>query len=334
MEFLTADAPYTEEYWQTLVEEGEYSHHTAPPVDPESIWRGLGLGSEAEAFPAPPSSPEDGGWAAAVRAMEERAVLTLPVVGYNRGGLLVEWNGIQGFVPVSHLADLPPYLDEREREEALRARIGQTLRLHVIEVDPERRRLVFSERATNSEEQRRRALLEHLQPGDVCTGRVTNICSFGAFVDLDGLEGLIHISELSWSRVNHPAQVLRPGQEVRVSVLNVDRQRGRVGLSLKRVRPDPWHTIEERYQVGQIVQGTITNVVDFGAFARLEEGVEGLIHLSELAEGQFMHPRNVVREGMTLRMRVLYVDAARRRLGLSLRQAAEPTPADRRGQGM
>lgn len=327
MEFLPADAPYTEEYWQTLVEEGECSHHTAPPADPESVWRGLGIGSEAEALTAPPSSPDDGRWTAAVRAMEEGAVLTLPVVGYNRGGLLVEWNGSQGFVPVSHLADLSPYLDEREREDALRTRVGQTLRLRVIEVDPERQRLVFSERATHSEEQRRKALLERLQPGDVCTGRVTNICSFGAFVDLGGLEGLIHISELSWNRVNHPAQVLRPGQEVQVSVLNVDRERGRVGLSLKRVQPDPWRTIEERYQVGQMVQGVITNVVEFGAFAQVEEGVEGLIHLSELAEGHFLHPRNVVREGMTVRMRVIYVDAARRRLGLSLRQAAEPAPA-------
>ncbi|MGB9775194.1 MAG: 30S ribosomal protein S1 [Anaerolineae bacterium] len=329
MEFLPADAPYTEEYWQTLMEEGEYSHHPAPPVDPESIWRGLGLGSEAEAIADTPSLPDDGRWAAAVRAMEEQAVLTLPVVGYNRGGLLVEWNGTQGFVPVSHLADLSPYLDEREREEALRARVGQTLRLRVIEVDPQRQRLVFSERATHSEEQRRKALLERLQPGDVCTGRVTNICSFGAFVDLGGLEGLIHISELSWSRVNHPAQLLRPGQEVQVSVLNVDRERGRVGLSLKRVQPDPWRTIEERYRVGQMVQGVITNIVEFGAFAQVEEGVEGLIHLSELAEGQFLHPRNVVREGMTVRLRVISVDAARRRLGLSLRQATEPARADR-----
>jgi len=329
LDFLPADAPYTEEYWQVLMEEGETSRHTAPPAEPESIWRGLGLEVETQPTVSSPSSPDDGKWAAAYRAMEERTVLTLPVVGYNRGGLLVEWNGTQGFVPVSHLADLSPYLDEREREEALRARVGQTLRLHVIEVDPGRQRLVFSERATHSEEQRRKALLEQLQPGDVCTGRVTNICSFGAFVDLGGLEGLIHISELSWNRVSHPAQLLRPGQEVRVSVLNVDRERGRVGLSLKRVQPDPWRTIEERYRVGQIVQGVITNVVEFGAFAQVEEGVEGLIHLSELAEGQFLHPRNVVQEGMTVRLRVIYVDAARRRLGLSLRQAAEPAPADR-----
>lgn len=326
MEFLPADAPCDEAYWQSLMEEGEYSRHPAPPADPESIWRGLGLEGGSAADETSPTPPDDGRWAAAIRAMEEKAVLTLPAIGYNRGGLLVEWNGNQGFVPVSHLADLSPYLDEREREEALRARVGQTLRLYVIEVDPERQRLVFSERATHSEEQRRKALLEQLRPGDVCTGKVTNICSFGAFVDLGGLEGLIHISELSWSRVTHPAQLLRPGQEVRVAVLNVDRERGRVGLSLKRVQPDPWHTVEERYRVGQMVRGVITSVVEFGAFAQVEEGVEGLIHLSELAEGQFLHPRNVVREGMTVWLRVIYVDAERRRLGLSLRQAAEPAP--------
>ncbi len=321
MDFLPANAPLTEDYWLALMEEGEVSRCDFPPAPPEVIWRGLGLDSDASPPPAP--SPEDDGWAVAFRAMEECTVLTLPVLGYNRGGLLVEWNGHQGFVPVSHLAHISPYLDEREREELLRAHVGRRLHLRVIEVDPERQRLVLSERATYSEEQHRKALLERLQPGDICAGRVTNICSFGAFVDIGGLEGLIHISELCWNRVNHPAQVLQPGQEVRVAVLNVDRERGRIGLSLKRAQPDPWRAVEERYQVGQIVQGTITHVVDFGAFAQVEDGVEGLIHLSELAEGQFLHPRNVVQEGMTVRLKIIHVDAAQRRLGLSLRQATE-----------
>lgn len=320
LEFLPGDTPLTDEYWLAL-EEGEYSRRKAPPADPESIWRGLGLESGSPPVPPPPPSPEDDGWTAAFRAMEEKNILTLPVVDYNRGGLLVEWNGYQGFVPVSHLANTPTYLDEREREGLLRACVGRKLHLYVIEVDPERQRLVLSERATCAEEQHRRARLESLKPGDICSGRVTGICSFGAFVNIGGLEGLIHISELSWNRVNHPAQVLRPGQEVQVSVLNVDRERGRVGLSLKRVRPDPWRTVEERYRVGQIVQGVVTHVVDFGAFVQVEDGVEGLIHLSELAEGQFLHPRNVVQEGMVVQLRVIHVDAAQRRLGLSLRQA-------------
>lgn len=326
VDFLPPEAPYTEAYWRTLMEEGENSRHPAPSLDSASIWLGLDLEPEKETSADGPSVSDDGRWAAAFRAMEEGTMLTLLVVGYNRGGLLVEWNGCQGFVPVSHLAGLSPYLDEREREEALRIRVGRTLRLYVIEVDPDRQRLVLSERATHSEEQCRKAFLERLQPGDICTGRVTNICSFGAFVDLGGLEGLIHISELSWKRVKHPAQLLRPGQEVQVCVLNVNRERGRVGLSLKRVQPDPWQTVGERYQVGQIIKGVITNVVEFGAFVQVEEGIEGLIHISELAEGQFLHPRNVVREGMIVQLRVIYVDADRRRLGLSLRKATESGP--------
>jgi small subunit ribosomal protein S1 len=149
---------------------------------------------------------------------------------------------------------------------------------------------------------------------------VTNLCSFGAFVNLGGLEGLIHVSELSWGRVDHPSDVLEPNQLVKVYVLNIDRERGRVGLSLKRLLPDPWQTVEERYSVGQTVEGVVTHVVNFGAFARIEEGLEGLIHVSELAEGDFLHPRNVVQEGDTVTARVLNIDSARRRMGLSLRR--------------
>ncbi len=328
VDFLPGNAPYTEAYWEALIREGEHSTSPAPPADPESIWQGLGLEGAGQAFGSRvAASPEgaaafpDGNWEAVLRAMEEAWRLSLPVVGYNRGGLLVEWDGRQGFVPAAHLKDLPPYLDERERLRALRGYLGQVLHLYVIEADPERNRLVLSERATRAEEMRRRALLEALQPGAICQGRITSICSFGAFVDIGGLEGLVHISEIAWERVEHPARFLRLGQEVEVYVLHVDRERGRVGLSIKRTRPDPWEGIERRYQVGQIVRGVITHVTDFGAFARLEEGVEGLIHLSELAEGHFLHPRNVVHEGQEVTLRVLNVDSAGRRLALSMRQA-------------
>jgi len=147
---------------------------------------------------------------------------------------------------------------------------------------------------------------------------VTNLCDFGAFVDLGGVEGLIHISELSWGRVEHPRDVLRRGERVKVYVIDVQPEQGRIALSLKRLQPDPWATMAQRYRVRQIVEGVITNVVDFGAFARVEEGLEGLIHISELAEGNFLHPRNVVREGE--RVRVLSVDGSSRRLSLSLRR--------------
>ncbi|MBN1955643.1 MAG: S1 RNA-binding domain-containing protein [Anaerolineae bacterium] len=254
--------------------------------------------------------------------MEQKRVLELPVTGYNRGGLLVEWNHLQGFVPVSHLVDFPPYADENERQQALENCKDSILRLRIIEVDVRRKRLVLSERATCSEEAERRDLLQNLQPGDHCRGRVTSLCSFGAFVDLGGLEGLIHISQLSWGRVDHPAEVLSPGQDVEVVVLNVDPERGRIGLSICKAQPDPWASVQDRYFVGQIVEGKITSVVDFGAFAQVEEGIEGLIHVSELAEGNFLHPRNIVQEEQVLALRVINVDSQRRRLGLSLRQVA------------
>jgi small subunit ribosomal protein S1 len=158
---------------------------------------------------------------------------------------------------------------------------------------------------------------------------VTNLCSFGAFVDLGGVEGLVHISELSWGRVDHPSDVLQVGQEADVYVLNVDRAKKRIGLSLKRLLPDPWSSVEDRYVEGQLVQGLITNVVSFGAFARIEEGLEGLIHVSELAEGDFMHPRNVVKEGDMVTVRIVNIDSANHRLGLSLRQVSGEADLDR-----
>jgi small subunit ribosomal protein S1 len=166
--------------------------------------------------------------------------------------------------------------------------------------------------------------LNTLCPGDICQGNVTNLCSFGAFVDLGGLEGLVHVSELSWGRVDHPKDVLLTGQPVEVYVLNIDRKRGRVGLSIKRLQPDPWQLAEERYQIGQTVDGLVTHVVDFGAFVRVEDGLEGLIHVSELAEGNFIHPRNVISEGDSVTVRILNIDSKRRRMGLSLRRIEDP----------
>jgi len=202
------------------------------------------------------------------------------------------------------------------------------LRLKIIELDSKQRRFVLSERATCLDESQRRELLNELCPGDICQGHVTNLCSFGVFVDLGGLEGLVHISELSWGRVDRPGDVLELGQSVEVYVLDVDRGRGRVGLSIKRLQPDPWQLAEERYQVDQVIEGVVTHVVDFGAFVRVEEGLEGLIHVSELAEGNFLHPRNVVQEGDVVTARILSLDSQQRRMGLSLRRAKESVSSD------
>ena len=244
------------------------------------------------------------------------------VIGYNRGGLLVEWSSLRGFVPASQLVSFPVVNDVQARRNELAARIGQKLSLRVIELDRVQNRLILSERAAQVRPGTRATVLDKLQPGDICHGRVTNLCDFGAFVDLGGLEGLIHISELSWGRVGHPADMLARGDEIKVYVMEVNRDQGRVALSVKRLQPDPWETVEQRYRVGQMVEGVITNVVDFGAFACVEEGLEGLIHVSELAEGHFLHPRNVVQEGESVTARILNIDGRARRLGLSLRQSS------------
>jgi small subunit ribosomal protein S1 len=325
-----------ESYWQALLNEGEI----ARTVSPESLeeWRAIAAGPQgipAHNRPRLASSP-DQSWQVALNAQESNEVCTAQVVGYNRGGLLVDWQDLRGFVPASHLVGLSPVMDEESRKAEFARRVGWNLCVKVIEVDRAQGRLILSERATSSEESRREALWEDLCEGAVRRGYVTNVCAFGAFVDLGGLEGLVHISEISWGRVNHPGDVLGPGDPVEVFVISVDRMAKRVALSLKRLRPDPWTTVRERYQLGQLVTGTITNVVSFGAFMRLEDGVEGLIHVSELAEGQFLHPRNVVKEGDEVTARVLNIDRHQRRLGLSLRKVDEAqvpeAPADTAGQ--
>jgi small subunit ribosomal protein S1 len=313
-----------EGYWHALLAQGQSPSETIPPADPQEIFQVLdietngGSDSTADVVVSGDAGQE---WDAAIQAMEQGESFDLTVSGANRGGLLVDWNGLQGFVPASHLKEMPRYRDPQQRMEELARYIGQALTVRLIEVDVDQTRLVFSERAALSDFHSPAAVLSSLQPGDVRRGSVTNLTSFGAFVDLGGVEGLIHVSEMSWDRVRHPSDVLRAGQEVQVYVLGVNPEEGRIALSLKRLRPNPWSDVESRYYVGQFVDGEVTNVVSFGAFVRLEEGLEGLIHISELAEGSFLHPRNVVREGDMVRVRVLSVDGANQRLGLSLRQA-------------
>ncbi len=276
-------------------------------------------------------------WAEIQRITDNDQTVELKVVSCNRGGLLVEWRSLRGFVPASQLIDFPPGSSSNgtghgfsvatfsmdghtvARRKSLVSYIGRTLQLRVIELNVEKNRLILSERAAQAQPGERGSILSNLQSGNIVSGVVTNLCDFGAFVDLGGLEGLIHISELSWGRVGHPEHLLTRGQTISVYVLDVDRYAARIALSLKRLRPDPWKTVHERYSVGQVVEGIVTNVVDFGAFACIEEGLEGLIHGSELAEGHFLHPRNVVNEGHQVRARILSIDGQARRLGLSLR---------------
>lgn len=322
-EWVPGHAPLDEEYWQALLHDGE-NGRAAPAAADADLWAGRvpDLPESPPPAHAEPETEEDP-WDRARAAMQQGEVLELPVVGCNRGGVLVDWDGLRGFVPASHLTGLTPSVDEDTRRDELQQLVGTQLVLKVIELDPERERFVLSERAARLDGRSCADVLNSLCPGDICQGHVTNLCSFGAFIDLGGMEGLVHVSELSWGRVDHPQDVLEPGQAVEVYVLNVDRDRRRVGLSIKRLQPDPWQAVEDRYRVGQVVKGVITHVVDFGAFARVEDGLEGLIHVSELAEGGVIHPRNVVREGDTVAARVLNIDSERRRMGLSLRDVGQ-----------
>jgi small subunit ribosomal protein S1 len=268
-------------------------------------------------------------WREIEELYQQGAIVEAPVVDYNKGGLIVDVKGVRGFVPVSQVLDLRNVSrQDGENEEvahALAGMNGRRLPLKVIEINRHRNRLILSERAAVQERrtQRKDELMDQLQPGQIRRGVVSNITSFGAFVDLGGADGLVHVSELSYNRVNHPGEVLHVGQEVDVMVLSVDRDTKKIALSLKRAQPDPWTTVEQDYRVGQVVPATITKLAKFGAFAKVTEGLEGLIHLSELTDRPVQDAAQVVQEGQQLPVKIIHINSQRRRLGLSARQAME-----------
>jgi len=258
-------------------------------------------------------------WERAMSLYRQDEIVELTVTGHNRGGLLVEGEGLNGFVPCSHLVDLPIQPSEVRREDYISVYIGRVLRLKVIECIPEEGRMVFSERAARAEPGKRPALFITIQPGQHITGEVTNITDFGVFVDLGGVEGLIHISELSWGRVSHPSQVCQVGQQVEVQVMEVVPERCRIALSLKRLLPNPWEFAQERYPVNTVVPAVVTALAPFGAFARLEEGLEGLIHASEIPLPPSKTIKDILLPGQCVQVRVLQVESSRQRLGLSMK---------------
>jgi small subunit ribosomal protein S1 len=308
---------FEEGYWRSLL-----SDHEAL-IDPSPATLRADRFTQSDQLKRGDERPIDLRWSAAEQACHCDEIIDVQVTGFNRGGLLIDWSGLHGFVPASHLVGFPATSDEAVRRQEFDKRVGQCLRAKVVEVDRPRGRFVVSERLAYNDRSRLELLLHEIHPGQKRCGVITTVCDFGAFVDLGGVEGLAHISEISWGRINHPAEVLHCGQTVSVMVMQVDCEQKRVALSLKRLRPDPWEQIDQRYAIDRIVAGVITTVVDFGAFVKLEEGVEGLIHITELAEGNFLHPNNVVHEGETVQVRVLNIDPQHRRLGLSLRRANE-----------
>lgn len=303
----------------------QFSEHDIPISD-DGWWASVLAEEESRAVQSmvrsqkiEESSKPSSDWERAMSLYHQDGIVELTVTGYNRGGLLVEGEGLNGFVPCSHLVNLPIQPAEDSREECLSVYVSRTLRLKVIECVPEEGRMVFSERAALAEAGKRPALFITIQPGQHITGEVTNVTEFGVFVDLGGVEGLIHISELSWGRVSHPSQVCQVGQQVEVQVMEVAPERCRIALSLKRLLPNPWEFAQERYPVNTIVPAIVTALAPFGAFARLEEGLEGLIHASEIPLPPGKTIKEVLSPGQIVQVRVLQVESSRQRLGLSMK---------------
>jgi small subunit ribosomal protein S1 len=254
-------------------------------------------------------------WLRAEEALNRGETLETEVTDVNRGGLLASFGRVHGFVPNSHLSSVPPGLHGERLREAKASLIGERLTVAVLEVEQRRRRLIFSERAANH--QRRQQLLDELTEDERRTGVVRNLVDYGAFVDLGGIDGLIHISELDWRHLDHPSDVLAVGDEIEVKVLSVDQERERIELSRKRLLPDPWPVVVAELEVDQVVEGCVTNVVDFGAFVDIGDGVEGLVHTSEMPRGEVTCAE--LAHEAPIKVRVLSIDSARRRLALSLR---------------
>lgn len=277
------------------------------------------------------------GWRELEKCLEDNETVEGSILGFNKGGAIVDVRKVQGFVPMSQLVSVPRdiFRDRSETEEDPEAEerrmqrqaeeTGKNLQLKILEINRSRNRAIFSERQAVQEwrDAQKARLVEELQVGEVRKGVVTGISSFGAFVDLGGADGLVHISEMSWGPVGRPEDVVSIGDELDVYVLRVDIENKKIALSLRRLEPEPWETIHERLHVDDIVDAQITKLTNFGAFARVEGNIEGLIHISELSDRVIGHPREVVQEGEDVRLKVLRIEPERRRLGLSLKQTMD-----------
>jgi small subunit ribosomal protein S1 len=328
-----------------LVNVGSKSEGVIPPhemrsLGPEPAAR-LNVGERVLVYVLQPETPEgqillsldrargEKGWRVLQQRFEEGQSFEAQVSGYNKGGLLVNVEGVHAFVPLSQVVGVRPERVENG-ESALAQMVGKTLHLKVIEINRRRNRVILSERAALQEwrSQQKERLLSELREGDIRRGKISSIRSFGVFVDLGGADGLAHLSELSWERNKAPEELFKVGEEIDVYIMKVDQETKKIALSLRRARPEQWEEIVDKYHVGQVVPGVITKLVTFGAFARIEGPVEGLIHVSELVDRRITHPKEVVKEGDIVPLKILRVERDRHRLGLSLRRARDE------GEGM
>jgi len=261
------------------------------------------------------------GWATLSRLFESQEIFEAEVIEANRGGLVVNVDGVNGFVPLSQIESVRR--DDPNVVEALAGLVGQTIKLKVMELNRRRNRVILSEKQALAEwrQEQKERVIEELQEGEIRTGRVTSITDFGVFVDIGGADGLAHITELTWERGKKPSELFSVGDEVKAYVLKVDRENKKISLSLKRAQPEQWEHIVDRYVVGQILIGRVSKLMPFGAFVRIEGPVEGLVHISELSNRRIQHPREVVKEGDVIPVKLVRIERDRHRLGLSLRQA-------------
>ena len=271
-------------------------------------------------------------WVSVEEQMESDEIIESTIIGYNKGGLIVDVHGLRGFVPASQISVLRRSQAVGDTPEQRWAKmINEPISIRIIEVDKSRRRLICSERAASSESRQsiKERVIEELEEGEVYTGRVTSLADFGAFVNINGADGLVHLSELSWDRIQHPNEILEVGQEVKVKVINIDREKKRIGLSLRALSDDPWRARIEKFSVGQLIEGVVTRLTKFGAFARLEGDIEGLIHISEISETRIEHPKEVLKEGEVVALRIIRIDPEQHRIGLSLRKVDSAAFADK-----
>jgi small subunit ribosomal protein S1 len=333
-----------------VVSNRELMNRRGPRDSAEETRPEIQVGSEVLVYVLQPESPEGhavlslrrAGLERKWRAMQERfdagEIVEARVIDHNKGGLIVDL-GVRGFVPISQIVDFPRRpRDEQPRDaaqeiaEKLQPFVGRTLRLKILEVNRKANRLILSEKVALYEERRekRDELFSSLETGQKVTGVVRSIAPFGVFVDLGGIDGLVHKSELSWNKVNNPETAYQIGDEVEAEVIDINHERGRISLSIRRLQPDPWQESVAKYKIGDVIDGTVTKLVNFGAFVRVEEGLEGLIHISELSHQRVAHPGDVVQEGQQVKLRIISLDSERHRLGLSLKQAEDrPAPAPR-----
>ena len=327
---------------EILIDIGSKSEGVIPAREfsslPDDERRAIRVGDKMLVFVVQPENQEGHAVVSVDRARQEKSwrilqeqyeageVIGAEVVNYNKGGLLVSLDGVRGFVPASQVTEIRGGDDAQKQADMARL-IGSRLQLKIIEINRHRNRLILSERQALQERRdvMKEKLIEELREGEVRKGRVSSICDFGAFVDVGGADGLVHLSELSWSRVRHPSEVLQIGQEVDVFVLGINADEKKIALSIKRTQAEPWSRVAANYDVNQLVVGTVTQLANFGAFARIEDGIEGLVHVSELSDARISHPRQLVHEGQELLLRIIRIDPQRRRMGLSLRRAIDAT---------